>query len=612
MDDLYNLFYNEKTPELPSRCDDPGGLRKKELRLCHLVVETFQNTKLPESVSATGLQTRLPSAVNFHEFLRTFLAVKILSETLERVDIFASPGQESVPRISIYKVYYILCQKLISKYPNVSDSLSLQQNIILGHSKLGKLLRLVFPDLPMKRLGRRGESRPHYLGIKWNEAIVGEEILRLIDLEVPAIQDTFNDSRKYRNTLVQRRKLRSCTKEIREQKQHHTEKESRSKDEQKPKSAVESHSAYQKPVYSFVTFSCKYPSFDCSPRVWKSMRNSTSQQSKWAKDTMNHSSSFLKRHHVDLDPLIENFHRGIYSDNSASGLSNTMVGALKTLVASSACTEAYMHLYLAILLLVFPVILASDQDVTVTLKAQLQESIQNCIAKMDGESSSLAKVDKDNLKTYTGVLGKMIRLSEMTNTKVRGISPEHVLEEISKDVTDAGRSSLGIKSTPLSLDGRYLRVAILAFNAYGFDINEGNRGERKSTTDAAMLAISRKFTHATKAFSEKIQDIPIWAKFNGLTGVAPTIPHQMFTIGVEIFHVTSLMDATVAKLPIPMLNMMLAQILNEVQTSSFEEFRNRDSGLSTEVFKSWWVFSIMFQEYLGIMGEVVALSQRLK
>lgn len=134
--------------------------------------------------------------INYHELLRTFLAIKILYDILIQLQLSDEddPQHYTIPRLSIYKTYYIICQKLIASYPSASNTRNEQQKLILGQSKLGKLIKLVYPNLLIKRLGSRGESKYNYLGVMWNENIVQHEIKQLCeDHDLNDLGEIFNN-----------------------------------------------------------------------------------------------------------------------------------------------------------------------------------------------------------------------------------------------------------------------------------------------------------------------------------------------------------------------------------------------------------------------------------
>ncbi|GEQ70916.1 hypothetical protein JCM33374_g4597 [Metschnikowia sp. JCM 33374] len=183
---LYHLLYTSDSPDdipplsIPdSDFDQPdvSARTTKGLQLCHFILEAF---KSPETFQGGIVHNPTLGTVNFHEFLRSFLAIKILFGSLKQVE---KPNM-SVSRVSLYKVYYILCQKLIHKSHNDSESWRSQQSIIFGESKMGKIFKLVYPNSKKKRLGKRGESKLHYVGFKWNDSMVDDEIRSLLNLRI--------------------------------------------------------------------------------------------------------------------------------------------------------------------------------------------------------------------------------------------------------------------------------------------------------------------------------------------------------------------------------------------------------------------------------------------
>lgn len=194
LDEFYNILYNS---------DDGSDGKKESSRSYEKIDQTqFPSPSIPEASSYTvalvlsvfknpiSLNNFIPNidtslikltSVNYHELLRTFLAIKILSDLLVQLPGSTVELEHTIPRLSIYKTYYIICQKLITNYPSSSNSVSEQQKIILGQSKLGKLIKLVYPNLKIKRLGSRGESKYNYLGVVWNDKIIHQDIKDLCE-----------------------------------------------------------------------------------------------------------------------------------------------------------------------------------------------------------------------------------------------------------------------------------------------------------------------------------------------------------------------------------------------------------------------------------------------
>lgn len=206
VDDFYNLLYNNgKSPffNLNKKIDKTvinTSIPNSSVDIINQLLNVFKNPNLMGNFfpSLIDKENKLMN-INYHELLRTFLAIKILFDILIQLPMNSpdEPQNFTIPRLSIYKTYYIICQKLILQYPSSSNSTNEQQKLILGQSKLGKLIKLVYPNLLIKRLGSRGESKYNYLGVVWNENIIHDDIKELCDQnEIHDLNEFFNVRRK--------------------------------------------------------------------------------------------------------------------------------------------------------------------------------------------------------------------------------------------------------------------------------------------------------------------------------------------------------------------------------------------------------------------------------
>ena len=242
IDEFYNLLYNDDKSfdyNVLNRIDKSvSGQESKPI-----IDEILNIFKSPSAFASCfpnrTIEENKLLVINYHELLRTFLAIKILFDIV--IELPTNNERElqnsTIPRLSIYKTYYILCQKLIATYPSSSNTVGEQQKLILGQSRLGKLIKLVYPDIVIKRLGSRGESKYNYLGVIWNENIVDDEIKKLCD------QHEINEL----NTIYGN--VQSTTKPLLKKHQHH-HKRSSSKSKMKLENPIEFESQLpkQKPV----------------------------------------------------------------------------------------------------------------------------------------------------------------------------------------------------------------------------------------------------------------------------------------------------------------------------------------------------------------------------
>ncbi|GEQ72723.1 hypothetical protein JCM33374_g6411 [Metschnikowia sp. JCM 33374] len=622
LEDLYNLLYNGDSsnmgsPSVALECkkNTNGSFLRRErgLKLCQVVVETFKNPK-HQSNFFNEEYTYNPfiSQINFHEVLRTALAIKIILETVKKVDT-PMENPTSLPRASIYKAYYIICQNLIAQHPTLSNCLSLQQSIILGQSRLGKLVKLIFPNLVTKRLGKRGESKFHCMGLKLNESVVHKDILDMIALEIPDLHITFGDSRMF---SYRQPKPQQVIKVPKSYDNGESDTVFSNETESPEVKSDRSHfSFYQKPLYSFVDLSWKYQSCDFSPRIWKFLPSSLPRKSTWASDAMGKSLDVLKTRHIDLNPLIHNFDAGIYSDDNPDGLSRTVCHVIQTLMRASVPVEIYIHFYLTISLLVLPAVLASDQEVDRTLKRELRTSLQSSITKVGSNFVKSDSGDRIKLSNFTGILTKMIMISEMSSVHVNSSSPGIILKEIFGNIGKLGSSKLDALDGLSSLEERFLRSYILSFNAYNFDIIAEDPDMSEDDRSEAMFMVVQMFTRSLMAAAKIFQSVPLPGSSAGMQtstqDVEQDIPHQIFRLAIEMFHDICLKNAVISKVPIRILNHIISQVLNELQNTILSGYRKRGADFSREMFKTWWVFSAMFQEYLCVISEVFAMSRIL-
>lgn len=188
IDDFYNCIYNNDDNSFKFLLNDDRKVdlsvvtnpkaADSSIKTLYKVLSLVKKIKTNPGSSLEGDEIR---PLNFHELLRNFLAIKILSDMLTEVPDTSKPRappvtDSTIPRLSIYKTYFIICQLLIARYPSSSNTYQEQQKIVLSQSKVGKLIKLVYPELRIKRLGARGDSKYTYLGVRWNDSLVSASI----------------------------------------------------------------------------------------------------------------------------------------------------------------------------------------------------------------------------------------------------------------------------------------------------------------------------------------------------------------------------------------------------------------------------------------------------
>ncbi|GEQ70244.1 hypothetical protein JCM33374_g3920 [Metschnikowia sp. JCM 33374] len=210
LDEFYNLLYNTNALETVQNATmshvtpyNNNMLKLKALKVLYLVLITFECSKAPigplEEVSMNSLRI---SPNKFHRLLSKFLAIKIVFTIVKKGQY--PQALRACSRDSIYKVYYILCQEFIEKYPAISSYPGFSESLILGKVILGKIMKFVYPNTKTKRLGKRGESKVHYVGLTFNYSEFNSDMLFMLELEIPQIKALFAEKRRKNNEEMQK------------------------------------------------------------------------------------------------------------------------------------------------------------------------------------------------------------------------------------------------------------------------------------------------------------------------------------------------------------------------------------------------------------------------
>ncbi|GEQ67614.1 hypothetical protein JCM33374_g1279 [Metschnikowia sp. JCM 33374] len=603
LDEFFNLLYTCELPELDPASTSglsPSSYSKlMGLRLCHLIVKTFYN---PESAVGlldwASIKRLQSSSLNFHELLREFLALKIILSSVKRVANW-SYGHSGLARISLYKVYYIFCHKLVQRYPGISNGAS--QNLILGQSQLGKLINLVFPNIKTKRLGRRGMSKFHYIGLTWNLSIVSPDIVGLLDLEIPQLEEYFNHIPKKNVAHRQASLPAKIPAPIVNPEANYF----------KTIPSLNSSPAPKSPLRSFVDLSNRYPNSDCSPRIWNSSPNRIPQQSEWAKFHIAKSLDALKKYDVQFDILVQNCTAGLFSEYDESGVPEIMVKALNIFSRVSAPEKSLLHLFLIVLLVMFPVAIASDEEVPETTKIQFRNSVKHCITRLECESSYFAATYETSLSIFMRILRKMVHLSELTSCKVPPRYTENVVKEMIRDLDSADYCKSQNFPHLSALEEAYIDSITMSMNAFSFTFMHENSPTDEGNAIAAVTSLAKTLKKAVMVSKDMMSVIPMRTKSEGLKYVPQDVAYQVFKISLENFHAITLADSNSLKFPIPLLTFIIHHKSNSLQYASFHDFGKRDPELDKETFKCWWMFTSMFSEYMSIFSEMVALAATL-
>lgn len=238
---------------LKTKCK--SKLSQESLKLCNLVLQNLR-PPIVESYSSSGksIHNLQLFSMDFDQVIRTFLAIKIILDSIRKSS--NEQKENSLSRDSVYKVYYIVWHKNIQ---NSSRSWKfLQQKYpVFSLTQMGKIMKSIYPGINMKRLGRRGNSKFHYLGFQWNESVVDVDVIGLLSLSLLDLERHFKN---LNCTKSGERNTYNAQESIQQPRFHKPE-------YQKPVLPIPQIPLLRletyKPLYSFVNFKTPFPLYAC-------------------------------------------------------------------------------------------------------------------------------------------------------------------------------------------------------------------------------------------------------------------------------------------------------------------------------------------------------------
>lgn len=89
------------------------------------------------------------------------------------------------------------------------------------------------------------------------------------------------------------------------------------------------------------------------------------------------------------------------------------------LIQQLAPDEAYLHLYLVLLLLYFPVFLASEGEISKQNKLQISDNLTDFINTLQMSLGIMTLGDPKHFLNFTNIMKKMIKLAQFTLSQVK-------------------------------------------------------------------------------------------------------------------------------------------------------------------------------------------------
>lgn len=633
LDEFYNMLYNpELYPKLlrgsmlSIRIDKspPKPYIEVGAQVLYRILEVFKdpNSTAAEETAPGFPKSRL-AAINFHELSRSFLAMKIIMDTIREVKSREAPAERnSMPRLLIYRAYYVICKKLISEYPTSNNSTSLQQKLILGPSKLGKLIKLVFPDLISKRLGPRTDSKFHYLGIEWNYDIIDDDILSLCSLDTPKIDEIFKNRRKSdRNLAVKKSRQSSSTSDRLRTDKSDGRSDSIPLDSRTPEvpsimSAPMGTAEMTSPPaevrklspYTFCTATSQYPKKDCTPDLYN-LPCSEQPELSWMKPIKLIGAKYIERCGLNYDE----FYSSLIDQNKMcepSWLTKTVVERLKELLSTDGLTpEEQRRMQLTVLFSVLTKTLAdftaTDLEDVKMSESRFRGSMGHMLKNFEHESSVVQGLDRVHVRIFLSILSRINMFCGLISTMISGNIVEEVLDELRKDLAEfltAKDKDDGFTS----VERFFFQGLIYSFEAYG-----GKAEFIENPTTERIALFVHDVTHHMSEVTAKIHDalLSVAGLICNLLGAEKQcLSFQIFGGTAAIIHADCFSHPLIRQIPLPVFTALAGFVCTGMEKASFQMYSRRTPELSRETFKIWWVFSLAVQVYIGLMAEIVAMG----
>lgn len=611
LDEFYNVLYNPKSDNdaIQSAIDKIDKTSTNDdlesgMEIIQRVLEVF---RFPETLynqypSLDGSDLKA-SNVNLHELLRSLLAIKILRHSLiETEDGDRHSERSPIPRLDIYKVYYILCQKLILKYPSSSNTTSLQQKLIFGQSKLGKLIKLVYPNLVSKRLGRRGESRYNYLGIRWNDNVVSDEIKALFRNDLPELTDIFKVLKKTAGASHSKSTLRRQQSSYRPSQN----KRNRSISQTEMINRIKAQGTFVEPTHFF-------PEGPFTLKAFLDEHLNDNIERNWFAAALKHSSDALEESGVSPDEM----NRLLFGEDEPSTeeddilLRGVIDVVLPKLSASPNQPKIFLHLFMVISLKVFPHLLLLRKPLHTDNIKRLTSKVSHLIKRIEGEMSPLVsqKMQQHDIRNFLGILSRMIHLNQLLAAFFKADLQDYILKEMQEDVTRVATEGLkdGLNETyrliseaciSVLLASRYrpqFRGVPVKSNVRQFLFESCHSIEQMVSHDLALFV-----TNVMEGWLPQTEE-----SFHG------ALKFRLLLATLKLVDEGVLNEDIKARFPALVIRGLYSKIAIQILQFTYRAHTSMLGGKTmtpaNPTFRLWYVLESFIQEYLDVLAEMNSL-----
>lgn len=457
-------------------------------------------------------------------------------------------------------------------------------------------MRVAFPNLLIKRLGTRKSSIFHYMGIKWNQCVIDEGIKLLIELSLPDLHNNFK-SPQQKISQPDFKPVPSAERTLGSVPDTNI-------------SVLPVSLSNQKPIHSFVDFSSKFPTPNCYLREREIIPGNIAEQSQWSKTTMLKSVEILKSYNFDIEPLIRAFNTSTFCEETVERFFEGSLAMMRVFMDSAAADKVYLNFYLVISLIITPMALSSDMEITMESKEQLRAFLANFAKRLVVDYTGLSTANHNNLMSFVNIITKLICCNKVSLSRTSTSLVKGIVRVIGREAHLKGDPQLmvDLKQGMLKI---IHRSVISACNGLNWEFLEESSRNNLAYQARFIKNITSRYMNFCLNLLKGITNIPSYMTDEDLDQPTYELAYYICTQLSRVFHDIFMADDFVLLLPIKLIELMVNNITNEFQNVNFHRFGNLDHELANQTFKTWWVYSTAVQEYIRVISEVSALSSRV-
>lgn len=571
------------------------GSNSHGLRLCSLITRYFRLSSSEQASISKVVNRSLLHHVSLQGFCRTFLTIKILLDSLEEV---TEPllGTSTISRIEIYQKYLTICQKLTESYNREKQIFIDEKNFQMEISHFGRTMKLIYPKLTIRRLGRRGQSLYHYAGIKWKDGF------RYINtFREPSAAGPKSAKIPFQTDLKT-----GTQKDL-------SEKRTSSNEKKKQNEWDMPHMIYST-RQNLLNTSTHGPLYlrkeELSPRIWKVSPGKIPEQSDLFKTIIYRSVANLTNFELNMKPITQSLRVDIFSAGYHRYLLKQFDQIIGKLSRLQRFEKGFPHVQLIMLLLIFPLIIASDEEVARERKIELCNNLKTFTENLKTKVTFLNSREFRHLESFSYTIKRLIHISEMSMCQVKSSLVPLIKKEIFEEFQWSNKQDSNITQTYIRKE-RIAKAVFTAVKAFGPSVLEHSLDSCTLKSTDILTSIVTKFLDFSLLVTKDILKILVSMGMQNSKDGTCDLPSKLLLIMLPVLHENFLCTPPIFGLPFQIIKYIFHHIFKELQCTSFQNFGKRNQELSKEIFKTLWIYAMIFEEYLQALSEVIDLAESL-